>query len=782
MKNHINKILKKYSVFLEKRSAQKLVQIVLTIWVGLIFFLYCLNYGYVEIICLINWLFFLVIFILTIFYGRKTKIDRHLLQKIISIFPSSKRELHIKLKYLFIIFPALTILLANVFLLDEISSINGIQDLIFIEINIFQKVSSIFIFYTLLFLLAYAAGRKILTSLNFNFESKTELFIFSIGLGLIPIIFITFFLAIIGWLYRWPIYLLITLLLLLSFREFKKILKEFDRETIILSLKDYLGSIKCLILTALLILLSFSFVINFKPIPFTTDDLHTYFNVPNLYANYHRYKPLLHCDTSNMGQNTEMIYTAIISAFGQQYIIHFQFIFFVLCLVGFYCLLKKMFGEKHSLLAILFLYFVPWNPYYYSTTKVEFFLAFYLLLILFSFYLWHNKNFNNKFLYLIGILSGISLGIKYNAALLILPIYLLIFIVTVAKFKKDFFARLKPLVISSLLCISFFSPWAIKNWIYFDNPMYPFLNSKKIMQNYQNNQEIEESQKFIEGRSREINNLRHAGQNNKKTIKNFLLTTWDQSIGKNINNGLWINFGFIPLVTLPFFLFFIKDKKIVYAFFIIITYFFLWYIIEGARSWYAFFGFMIIYAILPYILLKNKLLAFFYLLFATTITMISTYIFPANIKYLFGVIDTNTFISRVIPYYETAKFINSLDLSPKEKILFPEEFRTAFIERNDEITIVDPYLSKSTYALNKGEDCFYDFLKNNSVKYIVHSKIEQFYKTWPLRKYQSLDNYLSEYGGKTPSIYEDIEKLNSFLNNRTQILFSDGYYSLYKLY
>ena len=123
-----------------------------------------------------------------------------------------------------------------------------------------------------------------------------------------------------------------------------------------------------------------------------------------------------------------------------------------------------------------------------------------------------------------------------------------------------------------------------------------------------------------------------------------------------------------------------------------------------------------------------------------------------------------------------------MHLKDQDKILITFDFKTAFIKRNDILVkMIDPYLSRSGYYLNLGDKPFLEFLKSNSIEYIINSKLSEAYKNWMLHRKQSLKQYQSNYNNIYPSIYDDIETLDIFLKKHTKKLYTDGYYTLYKI-
>ncbi|MHA1696292.1 MAG: ArnT family glycosyltransferase [Candidatus Helarchaeota archaeon] len=517
--------------------------------------------------------------------------------------------------------------------------------------------------------------------------------------------------------------------------------------------------------------------------------MHTYFNAPNLYLSYGEYRSIRNTAHANMGQNVEMFYAFILALLGPFFLIHLSLFFLALLLFMFYVFLKNMFSENYALIAVLLIFFLPMNLFFIDTVKTDLILNFYLLLSIFSVYLWQKKK-EKKYLYFLGAFLGIAMGVKYTAIFLVIPLFAYVFFINLKKKNKYLINihHIKQTFLSGLIFLIFFSPWIIKNQIYFQAPLYPYLTSREKSSYL--NEELDNGEKifFQQTRSREIAFLKHSLHKGEINPKSFLSTILNQSLGRNVLITPAHDFAGIAFLIFPFYLFFFKNKdkqkEKNFLFLLTITsgYFLLWFLSSAGGAWYAYFGFILAYTLLPQILIKNKkilILVISFLIFSTL-----NYIFLPlkNINYLSGIISSEDYKKEVIIFSGTSDYINNMDLDDQEKILITFDFKTAFIKRNDVLVkLIDPYLAHSGYYLNLGDELFLKFLQSNSIKYIINSKLSEVYKGWPRYKGQSLEKYQSEYKGIYPSIYEDIKTLDGFLEKHAKELYTDGYYSLYEI-
>ena len=115
-------------------------------------------------------------------------------------------------------------------------------------------------------------------------------------------------------------------------------------------------------------------------------------------------------------------------------------------------------------------------------------------------------------------------------------------------------------------------------------------------------------------------------------------------------------------------------------------------------------------------------------------------------------------------------------------ILLLKDYRIAFIERNDELLYTDQYLATISYPLSQGNNYFKNYLEGKSIRYIINSKInEKNIIRWPSILGLSKEEYLRQYSGVFPSIFETMEQLDSFFEYHCELVFTDGNYVLYKI-
>lgn len=636
---------------------------------------------------------------------------------------------------------------------------------LFYEINIIFNILLILSFYLFFSFFSAGLGRKILKLFTKKNEFKDNFFI-SIAIGLFPLMISSLFISFFKIAYPITFLILISLLFFFSLVDIKFFLKIISTYKFKLIVKNKKTFAKFIILTTIFIFFAITFANNIKPMPGNddVDSLHSYYNTPNLISQYHQYVTLPFIKTANMGQNTEMIYLPIISLIGAKYIAHFSLLFFFFFLVISYKISVKIFNESHAILSLLSLFFIPWNFYFLNSNKTDIFLCFYLILLLYIFIKW-NSGQNKIYLYLIGVFSGISLGIKYNSVLFLLPLYLIIFYILLKNKRKIF---IKQFLLSAFLCIIFFSPWLAKNIYFWHDPIYPYLSNNpdsKIVNVCSKN--------FQNQRMKEVSLIKWSNEDD-NPIK-IVNSIWKQSVGKDYTNYNFFNFGFFAFILLPFYFFKNQNKKI-HSLLFLILFFFVFYFITPTkgRIWYGMFGINLLYLILPSLLLKFRSLLYLFFIFVVMTIFHNFNFLNYNIAYASGALTQEEFLLKTNPIYTVSDKANQLNLSEENKILMPLDFRVAYIKNNDKSVIVDNYFARSGCYLDDGKN-FYKFLKQNKIHYIIYSKARESY----VENWRKKSN--KEYEESEPSIYYNIDKFNDFIVTNTDEEFNYFGYKIFKI-
>lgn len=670
------------------------------------------------------------------------------------------------------IFLVLCFVLSNFFLLSALLAGSfTLGSILKAELFIAYYLVSSFAFVALIFAFSLTLGQTLLKLIKLDGLTAIDDLVKS-GLGFFALSMLGLFLAFTGLLYQ-PILILATIILGAVY--FKKIIKLAVKPAINLRLAGQ-QSLAVFLYLLLALGLAISFNNAIFPSPIDIDSLHSYFNSPRLYAQNHGYELIPNFNNASMGQNIEMLYTAAISLLGSRFVMHFSWLFLVLSLITAYRLAREYLSSGAWLFPVM-LFFVPWNFYFIYTAKTELALNFFSFLVLGIFLSWLNKPHSKK-LYLLGIFSGIIVGVKYNSLLLLAPIYLFIF---VSFLRRRTGQQFYPIILSGLLALLLFLPWGLKNAIYFQNPLHPYKLDARYGLVAENKNVFDQiDNQYKKDRMAEVNNIKFAYDH--QSPAGVLKTILRQASAYNISPNLFFNYGFLPLISLPF-LFFLKNKRAKSLLVLVFLYLVLYSLTgTGARSWYAFTGISLIYFVLPLLFLERKKLLSLYAVIAATIFLTNFLYQPQNLRFITGQENGYGFLYSHEPSFETAQFLNSAAARDGNMIILGD-FRVAYIDNNHNRAFIDPYLIRSGYYLR--QNMLNDFVAQNRIKYLVYAnhRLDGLFSGYldhtNTEKKDYLNAYRQRYDG--PSIYEDMELIQNYLA-QYRLAYSNKNYKIYQIH
>ncbi|MFH1052993.1 MAG: glycosyltransferase family 39 protein [Candidatus Woesearchaeota archaeon] len=139
-------------------------------------------------------------------------------------------------------------------------------------------------------------------------------------------------------------------------------------------------------------------------------------------------------------------------------------IFGSLSLLLIYLIARKLFDEKIAFISLVFLSFIPIHLYYSALAHTEATLTFFVLL---SIYLMlKNKVVASS------IFAGIAILTKYNGLFVVPVLFGILFIN-----NKDKIVFFKKTAVTGLISLGIGGIWFVRNWIFFKNPVFPFMES-----------------------------------------------------------------------------------------------------------------------------------------------------------------------------------------------------------------------------------------------------------------------------------------------------------------
>lgn len=235
-----------------------------------------------------------------------------------------------------------------------------------------------------------------------------------------------------------------------------------------------------IILCGLLTILIVSIIILACVPPVSRDALIHHLAIPKLYLKHGGIYEIPNARFSYYPMNLDLLYI-IPLYFGNDIIpkyMHFGFALLTAYLIFSY--LKRRLDALFALLGVLLFLSLPVIVKLSITVYVDLGLIFFSTASLIFFLKWIKNDFNLKYLLISAVWCGLSLGTKYTG---LVVLFLLTLFTVFIYARASAGAATKPSkaiglgIAFMLVAIIVFSPWAIRNYIWTNNPIYPLYNS-----------------------------------------------------------------------------------------------------------------------------------------------------------------------------------------------------------------------------------------------------------------------------------------------------------------
>ena len=233
------------------------------------------------------------------------------------------------------------------------------------------------------------------------------------------------------------------------------------------------------LLYALLIVLIFAIGLLCAVPPISKDALIHHLAVPRLYLNHGGMYEIPSMVYSYYPMNLQMLYMAALY-FGSDIapkFIHFSFALLTAILI--YRYLKQRLNTLSALFGALFFLSIPVIVKLSITAYIDLGLIFFSTASILLIFKWVESGFRQRHLILSAVFCGLAMGTKYNG--LVVCCILTLFVPFVySRFNKGgHFAGFKTVrngFVFLAIALIVFSPWAVRNWHWTGNPIYPLYN------------------------------------------------------------------------------------------------------------------------------------------------------------------------------------------------------------------------------------------------------------------------------------------------------------------
>ena len=320
----------------------------------------------------------------------------------------------------------------------------------------------------ILFFMAACSGMKCLRILDINKEDNLELFILSAASGFTLISEGLLFLGMIGFFTPMTICLLLISLFVMSAKEAKFFMTAF---TSFLSHRGFSFSSYYLLTGTFCIFVIINILKALLPPHGPTDVLYYHMTIPKLYLEHGAIVTNPTFFPSFFPSNGELLFLLALVIGGPVMVNLTHFGFALLTVMSLYVYTQKYFERDHALIPGIIYLTSPvinsWGTMAYTCNILGFYLFILSMLLMEC-----NKETKVYNVALIGLTTGMALGLKYQAILLVGLLYIFFFIYKLKIWKKVSLSFSGSLLIGIVLV----SPWFIRNYLITHNPFFPILN------------------------------------------------------------------------------------------------------------------------------------------------------------------------------------------------------------------------------------------------------------------------------------------------------------------
>jgi|GEM_PF-1905200 len=503
----------------------------------------------------------------------------------------------------------------------------------------------------------------------------TYIWLYSIGIGLGGLSYITLLLGLLGIMEKWVYFIILGILTVFTKDE----LIEFC-QYIFIKIKGVRESKIGIFNLILLSLFGLSIILNlfgaFTP-EVHYDALEYHFGAPGEFLRDGRIHFLQHNVYSNFPSLVEMLYLLGMLIEGDTLAKLFHWTFGILTSLSILSFGKRLFGIKIGLIGMAIFYVFGQITILSTQALVDMGVAFYSFLGIMAIIEWVGTE-KRGWLLLSGISIGLAVSCKYPAILSFLAIEVLIL------FHTNWVKRLKTAVLFALIVLLTSSPWFIKNFIWTRNPVYPLFYNVFDGKNWDNAKDERFQKAHAPG---------------KKDLITLVRTLWDMTIKDQFMTPIFLLF--IPLII------FLKgiDRHIKYLLVYLALFYLFWFYFTHRIDRFFLPATPALALVSGYIYMrlndatrvlsigidlpiphKGRVLRGFLSIILVFSLLFNFYISAFTLSsinpfaYAFGFETKDEFLTRTLPPYSAMKFIND-ELDEDAVVLLMGEAEVHYINR-----------------------------------------------------------------------------------------------------
>ena len=205
------------------------------------------------------------------------------------------------------------------------------------------------------------------------------------------------------------------------------------------------------------------------------DSLMYHLSVPEIYVRNRGMIPIPEAFNSYWAHYAEMLYTLALLTAGQPLpgLMHLSF---GLAATGMtFSFSRKIAGSKVAWIAGMLFASTPIIGYEAGTAYIDLFLTFYIVSVYYGILTWWQTG-KPTWLVISGLLAGFALGIKMNAAVILLPLGIVLLCALIMRYRSAM-KVMNGLFRFGIPALILLSPWLVRDYLWTGNPVFPMFNS-----------------------------------------------------------------------------------------------------------------------------------------------------------------------------------------------------------------------------------------------------------------------------------------------------------------
>jgi hypothetical protein len=341
---------------------------------------------------------------------------------------------------------------------------------------IISKIFLVFISYGIFTFLSIITGRQVLAFCKIKALKLTHQNLFGFGLGIILITLFFYLVSLVHWLNIYALIAYLAMALLFGRKYVVSLYKDFVRRRFSFFNINHIGWLSILMAVVFFIVMFFSIAL---PHPVGGDDLRSYYNLPATFIEQGSIVQFPNYIFNNAPHAGTYIYIPIL--FVGSFVLNYIGLYFLLAtLLVLYVFSSTLKDKLAGWWAVLLMATLPWTYWFITTVKVDFLATFFISLGLLAILLGNHQK-QNRYFVIGGLIFGVAVAIKYTS-LYIAPGLIVASLLWPGSARLS--QKLKTIMIILVFSVIAFSPWATRNYVIYNNVLYPFKLSHTVNNNY----------------------------------------------------------------------------------------------------------------------------------------------------------------------------------------------------------------------------------------------------------------------------------------------------------